>query len=241
MLKIAGRFSMYSGNGDEINITFSSDDVADCFSQLHPFLEMPSILTFDEQLKLDGVIHSYSGKRNKISLYITMDDESDNVQKLVSLRGKTIMLEAKIDKSKPMPLRKVDHQFMSKIRATIWSVARYAGILNSELEPLIKDYWGNPQFSLTTNTYHVDAEEYYNAVKRYIIDNKIPGVLDASSIDSVKMDIRRARREKKCIICGLSTKDSEGIFSLCTEHKREFLKLGKEAFMKLYHLDQETL
>jgi len=241
MLKIVGKFGMYNGNGDEINITFSSDDVIDCFTQLHPFLEMPAILTFDEFLRLEGVIHSYSGKRNKISLYITINDDSDNTQKLVALRGKTILLEAKIDKTRPMPLQKVDHQFLSKIRAIIWKAAKYAGMISSELEPLIKDYWGNPNFSLTTNTYHVDAEEYYNIIKRYIIDNKIPGVLNEEFMDSVTMDIRRARREKICVICGQSAEDSEGIFSLCLEHKKEFLNLGKKAFTELHHLGQGAI
>jgi len=238
-MKLIGRFYSYSYIYEEVKLPFHINErVPEILGSISEFLEEPLLISFNGEVVAKGEIDSYNGKKDKLTITIIVTDPDKEAVPLISLMANIdpIFIEIKIDPNAVGGLKRVNHAFLIKVRATMSAMSKEVGNTNDEMFKLLVYTGKFKNLSLYSQAYQVDVESFYRHMVDFALSKNIP-INAGFQEKNFQAYMKHCREEGRCIACGKPSIVEEGLYPVCKKHRDEFFSLGRTEFEKKHKLE----
>jgi len=220
----------------EARIPFKCEvDVESISAAIIDILEMPLTITVNESFTVEAEIHEFNSRKRRVVLFLIVSTADSNIKRLLSLEGRgRIYLEIVVDKSKPLPEKRIDLSYSIVLKRMIRQLAISIGKLPDEMEKIMKHTWGNVSMHIENMTI-----SQANSFRDVLLDwgERTGTTYDIESDTyAVKKWIEIRRKDGLCSVCEEKSAVSKyALFPICEKHHREYL-VDPDKFIAKYHL-----
>jgi hypothetical protein len=237
-MKLIGKFYSYSFIYNELKMPFHlNEGVEEILGGLSHYLDEPLIFNFNDDIIVKGVIDSFTGKKDKltISLLSKIEDQSSIAPIALLANKDPVYVMVDVDENAERPLKRVHSTFLSKIQVMLNEMARQVGNTSDEMFKLLAYTGQFNKLRLSTYMYQVDAEMFHNYMVDFALNKGIPLRAERQE-KNIEIYLKHCREKNRCVACGAPSEIEKGLYPVCRKHKKEFIDIGRDKFEGKYKL-----